>query len=57
MDLGTQPHDFSFLVVASGKELPIQGDRSKRQSSIPGSERSAGVGNGNLLHILAWRIP
>ena len=24
MDLGTQPHDFSFLVVASGKEPPIQ---------------------------------
>ena len=24
---------------------------------IPGSGRTFGVGNGNLLHILAWRIP
>ena len=26
-------------------------------SSIPGSGRSPGEGNGNPLHILAWRIP
>ena len=25
--------------------------------SIPGSERSPGVGNGDPLHILAWKIP
>ena len=25
--------------------------------SIPGSGRSPGVGNGNALSILAWRIP
>ena len=27
------------------------------QSSIPWSRRSLGVGNGNLLHTLAWEIP
>ena len=25
--------------------------------SIPGSRRSPGEGNGNPLHILAWKIP
>ena len=35
------------------KNLPSAGDLS----SIRGSGRSPGIGNGNLLTILAWRIP
>ena len=30
---------------------------TRDRGSIPGSERSPGVENGNPLHILAWRIP
>ena len=39
------------------KNLPASAGDLGDTASIPGLERSAGVGNGNLLHILAWRIP
>ena len=32
------------------------GDRGDT-GSIPGLGISSGIGNGNLLHILAWKIP
>ena len=32
-------------------------DNTGDMGSIPGSGRSPGEGNGNLLHILAWEIP
>ena len=39
------------------KNLPANtGDRGDT-GSIPGSGISSGVGNGNLLRILAWKIP
>ena len=42
------------LGVLSGKESACSaGD----PGSIPGLERSPGQGNGNPVHILAWRIP
>ena len=42
---------------ASGKEFACQFKRHKRYESIPGSGRSPGGGNGNLLHILVWEVP
>ena len=39
------------------KNLPDNAGDSKDTVSIPGSGRSPGGGHGNLLHILAWKIP
>ena len=39
------------------KNLPARAGDAEASGSIPGSERSPGGGNGNPLHILAWRIP
>ena len=36
------------------KNLPVN---ARDVGLIPGSGRSPGEGNGNPLHILAWRIP
>ena len=52
-----------FLIVMglsrwlSGKEPTCQCRRHKRQGSIPGTEISPGVGNGNHSSSLAWKIP
>ena len=43
----------SGLVV---KNLPVQ-ETPGDWGLTPGSGRSPGEGNGNPLHILAWRIP
>ena len=39
------------------KNLPARAGDAEASGSIPGSGRSPGGGNGNPLHILAWRIP
>ena len=41
----------------SGKESACQCRRCERHSSISGSRRSPGEGNGNHSSILAWKIP
>ena len=41
----------------SGQESVCTAADARDMGSTPGSERSPGGGNGNLLHILAWRIP
>ena len=38
------------------KNLPANAGDAKGPGSIPGSGRSAGEGNGNHSHILAWII-
>ena len=38
------------------KNLPANAGDAKGPGSIPGSGRSAGEGNGNHSHILAWKI-
>ena len=43
-----------MLVV---KDPPASAGDVKDAGSIPGSGRSPGVGNGNLLHILALKFP
>ena len=40
--------------MVQGKEFTCQ---CRKQGSIPGTGRSPGEGNGNLLSILAWEIP
>ena len=43
---------------ASGKEPACQCRRQKRRGFDPlGWRRSPRIGNGNLLQILAWKIP
>ena len=39
------------------KNPPANAGNIRDTGSIPGSGRSPGEGNGNLLHILAWKIP
>ena len=39
------------------KALPANAGDTGEASSIPGSGRSPGGGNGNPLQILAWEIP
>ena len=39
------------------RNLPANAGDVRDASSIPGLGRSSGEGNGNPLHILAWRIP
>ena len=39
------------------KNQPANAGDAKGLGSIPGLGRSPGGGNGNLLSILAWRIP
>ena len=39
------------------KNPPANAGDARDTSSIPGSGRSPGEGNGNLLCILAWDIP
>ena len=39
------------------KDLPASAGDAGGVGSIPGSERSPGVGNGRHSSILAWRIP
>ena len=45
---------YSFPGGSDGKESACD---AGEPGSIPGSGRSSGGGNGNLLSILAWRIP
>ena len=40
-----------------GKESACSAEATGEVGSIPGSGRSPGGGQGNPLHILAWRIP
>ena len=46
-----------FLGGAVAKNLPANARDTRDVGSIPGSARSSGGGNDNLLSILAWRIP
>ena len=39
------------------KKLPANAGDIRDTGSIPGSGRSPGGGNGNLLQCFAWRIP
>ena len=39
------------------KNSPANAGDIRNTGPISGSRRSPGVGNGNPLHILAWRIP
>ena len=43
--------------LLSGQESVCNAGDARDMGSNPGSGRSPGGGNGNLLHILAWRIP
>ena len=45
---------WSFL---DGSDVKEYSHSAGEPSSIPGSERSLGIGNGNPLTILAWKIP
>ena len=54
---------FSALALSQGlpggavvKNLPANAGDSRDTGSAPGLGRSLGVGNGNQLHILAWKI-
>ena len=38
------------------ENLPASAGDAREMGSIPESERSLGVGNGNTLSILAWKI-
>ena len=40
-----------------GKDPSVKAGDAEDPGLIPGSRRSPGVGNGNPLNILAWRIP
>ena len=54
MDKKRNDFPVAFVVVQNGKESSCKaGD----QGSVPQLARSPGQGNGNYLHILAWRIP
>ena len=44
-------------VVLAVKNLPANAGDARVEGSVLGSGRSSGVGNGNPLHILAWKIP
>ena len=39
------------------RNLPVNAGDARDVGSIPGLERSPGVGSGNHSSILAWRIP
>ena len=39
------------------KNLPVNAGDTGGKASIPGSETSPGVGNGNPLQYFAWKIP
>ena len=39
------------------KNPPANAGGTRDRASIPGSEKSCGVGNGTLLQVLAWKIP
>ena len=39
------------------KNLPANAGDTRDVGLITGLRRSSGVGNGNPLHILVWRIP
>ena len=39
------------------KTRPAGAGDARDEGSIPGSGRSPGIGNGNPLSILAWKIP
>ena len=39
------------------RNLPVNAGDARNVGSIPGLERSPGVGSGNHSSILAWRIP
>ena len=47
----------SFPVGSVIKNRPASAGDARDAGSIPVSGRSTGGGNGNPLHILAWRIP
>ena len=42
-------HGKAFLVAPLVKNLPANAGDARDMGSIPGSERMAGVGNGNLI--------
>ena len=43
--------------VTAVRNLPANAGDTRDAGSIPGSGRSPGVGNGNPLQFLAWKIP
>ena len=45
-----------FQIAPVVRNLPANAGDTRDVRSIPGLGRSPGVGNGNLLSILAWRI-
>ena len=52
-----EPLGTYIQVVLVVKKPPADAGDIRDMGSIPGLGRSAGGGNGNPLHILAWRIP
>ena len=52
MDKKLKGFPVAFVVAQNGKESSCKED----QGSVPEMARSPGQGNGNHLHILAWRI-
>ena len=44
-------------MVLAVKNPPANAGDVRNSSSIPGSGKSPGVGNGILFSILAWKIP
>ena len=57
MHMYTYMHTQDFPGGAGGKELPANAGDAGDTSSIPGSGRSPGEGNGTHSSVLAWRIP
>ena len=49
--------DKGFIGSAVVKNPPANAGDSRDASWIPGCGRSPGIGNGNPIHILAWKIP
>ena len=57
MHTRTHTHMQGFPGGAVVKNPPANAGDARRMSSIPGSGRSAGGGNGNHSSNFAWRIP
>ena len=50
-------NNMASLIAQLVKNLPARAGDAGVAGLIPGSGRSPGEGNGNLLHIIAWKIP
>ena len=49
--------NWTFKVEAVAKNLPANAEVAREVGLIPGSGRSLGVGNGNLLQYSSWDNP